>query len=72
MGEVHPTAEIRRCIAANDRMRIHLHERWQVAYWTRVLEVEEDELRGIVARVGNKTHVVREHLTQMRSGAEAA
>lgn len=68
MAEIRQMSDIRRYIAANDRMRVHLREPWQVAYWTRVLDVDEQELRRIVAQVGNKTHHVRERLTQLRAG----
>ena len=53
-------------IAANDRMRIHLHEPWQLAYWTRVLDVTEEELRQLLKEVGNQTHLVRARLTERR------
>jgi len=59
-------ADIHDYIAANDRMRIHLHETWQVAYWTRVLQVTPDELQQLVRDVGNETHLVRARLTELR------
>jgi hypothetical protein len=68
-------ADIHDYYAANDRMRIHLYEPWQIAYWTRVLEVPEDELRKLIAEVGNETHLVRARLTEVRelqAGREAA
>lgn len=55
-------------IAQNDRMRIHLSESWQVAYWTRVLDVTEEELRDLVREVGNETHLVRARLFERREG----
>lgn len=61
-------ADVHDFIAANGRMRIHLHESWQVAYWTRVLKVSEDELRQLVQEVGNQTHLVRARLTELREG----
>ncbi|MED5622080.1 DUF3606 domain-containing protein [Ideonella sp. BN130291] len=56
-------------LAVHDRMRILLSEPWQVAYWTRVLEVSEDELRSLVREVGNETHLVRIRLTELREAA---
>jgi hypothetical protein len=63
-------ADLHDYIAANDRMRIHLHEAWQVAYWTRVLDVTEEELRQLVDEVGDETHLVRARLTEMREAGE--
>lgn len=63
-------ADIHDYIAANDRMRIHLHESWQVAYWTRVLDVTEEELRRLVHDVGNETHLVRARLTELKEAGE--
>ncbi len=63
-------ADIHDYIAANDRMRIHLHASWQVAYWTRVLDVTEEELRQLLAEVGDETHLVRARLTELRAGGE--
>ena len=53
-------------IAQNDRMRIYLSEAWQVAYWVRVLDVSEEELRTLVREVGNETHLVRARLFEQR------
>jgi DNA integrity scanning protein DisA with diadenylate cyclase activity len=64
-------ADIHDYIAANDRMRIHLHEAWQVAYWTRVLDVTEEDLRRLVKEVGNETHLVRARLTELREAGES-
>ncbi|MEW6707280.1 MAG: DUF3606 domain-containing protein [Pseudomonadota bacterium] len=63
-------ADIHEYIAANDRMRILLHEPWQVAYWTRVLGVTEEELRRLLEEVGNETHLVRARLTELRETGE--
>jgi hypothetical protein len=57
-------------IAQNDRMRIYLGEAWQVAYWVRVLNVTEDELRALVREVGNETHLVRARLFERREAAQ--
>jgi hypothetical protein len=64
-------ADIHDYIAANDRMRIHLHEAWQVAYWTRVLDVTEEDLRRLLEEVGNETHLVRARLTELREAGES-
>jgi len=56
-------------IAMNDRRRIYLSEGWQVAYWVRVLDVTEDELRALVNEVGNETHLVRARLNDLREQA---
>lgn len=59
-------------IAQNDRMRIHLGEAWQVAYWVRVLNVTEEELRALVSEVGNETHLVRARLCERRKPEDDA
>lgn len=59
-------------LVMHDRMRIRLSEPWQLAYWTRVLDVTEDELRSLVAEVGDETHLVRARLTEWREEGEAA
>lgn len=59
-------------IAQNDRMRIYLSEAWQVAYWIRVLDVTEGELRALVREVGNETHLVRARLCEQREAAVGA
>ena len=56
-------------LVMHDRMRVSLGEPWQVAYWTRVLDVSEEELRRVVRKVGTKTHLVRARLTEMREAA---
>ena len=56
-------------LATHDRMRIRLTEPWQVAYWIRVLDVTEDELRRLVQEVGNETHLVRARLCELRAPA---
>lgn len=68
-------SDIHDYIAANDRMRIRLHEAWQIAYWTRVLDITEEELRRLVQEVGDETHLVRARLSELReagSSQEAA
>jgi hypothetical protein len=57
-------------LVMHDRMRIRLSESWQIAYWTRVLEVTEDELRSLVREVGDQTHLVRARLTDLREAGK--
>jgi hypothetical protein len=59
-------------IAQNDRMRIHLGKAWQVAYWIRVLDVSEEELRALVQEVGDQTHLVRARLCERREAEGVA
>lgn len=56
----------------HDRMNLRLHESWQVAYWTRVLGVTEDELRKLVREVGDQAHLVRARLTEIREAEKAS
>ncbi len=45
-----------------DRARINMNEKWEVAYWTRELGVSEEELARAVQQAGNSAQAVREHL----------
>lgn len=45
-----------------DRSRINMNEKWEVAYWTRELGVSEEELARAVQQAGNSAQAVREHL----------
>jgi hypothetical protein len=45
-----------------DRSRINMNEKWEVAYWTRELGVSEEELARAVQQAGNSANAVREHL----------
>ena len=54
----------------HDRMHIRLGERWQIAYWTRVLDITEDELRSLVREVGNEAYQVRIRLAELREAQE--
>lgn len=47
-----------------DTLRISLSEAHEVRYWTSALEVPVDELRQLVAALGNNAAVVRAHLKQ--------
>lgn len=54
----------------NGRMHIHLGEPWKVAYWTRVLDVSEDELRTLLQEVGDDTCAVRTRLAERREATQ--
>lgn len=45
-----------------DRSRINMNEKWEVAYWTRELGVSEEELARAVEQAGNSVNAVRAHL----------
>ena len=47
---------------AADRSRINLNEDHEIAYWTRNLEVPEDELRNAVQQVGMSVEAVKKYL----------
>ena len=46
----------------HDRQLIDLSEDYEVRDWTRSLGVTDQEVRGVVAAVGNSADKVREHL----------
>ena len=43
-----------------------------MAYWIRVLDVSEEELRALVQEVGNQTHLVRARLCERREAVGVA
>ncbi len=45
-----------------DRTRINVHEEWELTYWTKLLGVNETDLREAVEEVGPTTEAVRTHL----------
>ncbi len=45
-----------------DRARINVHERYEVAYWTKELGVTEEQLVDAVKAVGVMADKVRAHL----------
>jgi hypothetical protein len=45
-----------------DRDRINLNEKWEVAYWTKELGVSEEELARAVREAGDRVNAVRQHL----------
>ena len=47
---------------AQDRSRINMHEKWEVAYWTKELGVSEEELAQAVRQAGNSVAAVRQQL----------
>jgi hypothetical protein len=48
--------------AGADRSRINVNEDYELAYWTRTLEVPEDELRNAVQQVGTLVEAVKKYL----------
>ncbi|SHG72352.1 DUF3606 domain-containing protein [Massilia sp. CF038] len=44
---------------AQDRNRISLTEKHEVAYWTKALGISEEELQRLVSKVGNNPAAVR-------------
>lgn len=46
----------------SDRARINVHEPHEVRYWTKALDVTEEQLRAAVAQVGVMVEAVRHHL----------
>jgi hypothetical protein len=47
-----------------DRSRINTDQHHEVRYWTRELNISEEELRRAVQTVGTSADKVREHLRQ--------
>lgn len=47
---------------AEDRKLINVNEVYEVQYWTKALDVSEEELRKAVAAVGTSATAVRDHL----------
>jgi hypothetical protein len=45
-----------------DRNKINLHEPWEVDHWTKELGVSKDELKKVIAKVGNSAAAVRKEL----------
>ncbi|MFK3737612.1 DUF3606 domain-containing protein [Massilia sp. TN1-12] len=48
-----------------DRSRISLSEKWEVQYWTKELNVTEEQLQQAVKQAGNSVNAVREHLAKL-------
>lgn len=51
---------------AQDRARINVSEEHEVRYWTDALGVSEEELRRLVAEVGDQAEAVRTALAETR------
>lgn len=51
---------------AQDRSRINVNEPHEIRYWTKALNVSEQELRAAVAAVGVSADAVRRHLHQAK------
>ena len=45
-----------------DRVRINLHEKHEIQYWTKALGVSQEELEQAVKKAGNSAEAVRQHL----------
>ena len=45
-----------------DRTRINVHEAHELRYWSKALDVTEEQLRAAVAQVGVMVDAVRVHL----------
>lgn len=45
-----------------DRTRINVHEAHELRYWSKALDVTEEQLRAAVAQVGVMVDAVRIHL----------
>jgi hypothetical protein len=45
-----------------DRERINLNEKWEVAYWTKELGLSQEELERVVREAGDRVTAVRKHL----------
>jgi len=45
-----------------DIAKVELTEEWEMAYWTRQLGANEQDLRAAVKEVGNSTEQVKRHL----------
>jgi hypothetical protein len=45
-----------------DRERINVHEKWELAYWTKELNVSQEELERAVREAGDRVKAVRQHL----------
>jgi len=48
---------------APDRSKIHMHEDYEVKYWTKELGVSKEELQKAVDKVGNSASAVRKELS---------
>jgi hypothetical protein len=57
-------ADDRNIRGPQDRSRINTEQDYEMRYWTRELNVSEDELRRAVQSVGSSADKVREHLRQ--------
>lgn len=48
-----------------DRSRISLSEKWEVQYWTKELNVTEEQLQQAVKQAGHSVNAVRQHLAKL-------
>jgi hypothetical protein len=57
--------------AQPDRSKISLSESYEVRYWTKHLDITQDELRRTIEKVGNSAAAVRKELGKETSKATA-
>ncbi len=50
-----------------DRERINLNQPYEVRYWTRALDIDEQLLRDTVGQFGNRVKDVREAIEQLHA-----
>jgi hypothetical protein len=46
----------------SDRLRINMHQGWEVDYWTRKLGVSREELAKAIEIAGDRAHDVADYL----------
>lgn len=46
-----------------DRIRINVHEKWEIDYWTKAFNCSEEQLKNAVKEVGVMVEDVREYLS---------
>jgi len=54
-----------------DRSKINMHEPHQVQYWTRHLNISNEELQKAVDKVGNAAAAVRKELAHAKPASQA-
>ena len=47
----------------SDRLRINMHQGWEVDYWTRKLGVSREELAKAIEITGDRAHDVADYLS---------
>ena len=54
-----------------DRLRINVHERYELDYWSKELGISRDELKRAVSKAGVMTSDVRNYLRKNSHGRDA-